>query len=53
MEKKFVKLENLSEEIEKLLKEIQENIYLKHSEFTKAHTYKADSYDELKEKVEK
>lgn len=53
MEKKFVKLENLSEEIEKLLKEIQGNIYLKHSEFTKAHTYKADSYDELKEKVEK
>ena len=53
LEKKFVKLENLAEEVEKLLKEIQENMYIKHMNFTKEHTYTADTYEELKEKVEK
>ena len=53
MEKKFVKLENLTEEIKKILKEIQENLYIKHMNFTKEHTYTADTYEELKEKVEK
>lgn len=52
LEKKFVPIELLAEEIEKLLVEIQENIYTKHMNFTKVHTYTADSYDELKEKVE-
>ena len=53
MEKKFIKLENLTEEIKKILKEIQENLYIKHMNFTKEHTYTADTYEELKEKVEK
>ena len=52
LEKRFVKLENLSKEIEKSLREIQENIYTKHMNFTKEHTYTADTYEELKEKVE-
>jgi prolyl-tRNA synthetase len=52
LEKRFVKLENLSKEIEKSLKEIQENIYTKHMNFTKEHTYTADTYEELKERVE-
>ena len=53
MEKKFVKLGNLTDEIKKILKEIQENLYIKHMNFTKEHTYTADTYEELKEKVEK
>jgi prolyl-tRNA synthetase len=53
MEKQFVKLENLTNEIKKILKEIQENLYIKHMNFTKEHTYTADTYEELKEKVEK
>ena len=53
MEKQFVKLEDLTNEIKKILKEIQENLYIKHMNFTKEHTYTADTYEELKEKVEK
>ena len=53
MEKKLVKLENLAEEIQTLLVEIQEKMLAKHQLFTLEHTFTADTYEELKEKVEK
>ena len=52
MEKKFVKLENLAEEIQEMLLEMQKKMLAKHQLFTLEHTYKVDSYEELKEKVE-
>ena len=52
MEKKLVELENLAEEIQTLLLEIQEKMLAKHQLFTLEHTFTADSYEELKEKVE-
>ena len=52
MEKKLVKLENLVEEIQALLLEIQEKMLAKHQLFTLEHTFTADTYEELKEKVE-
>jgi len=52
MEKKLVKLENLAEEIQTLLVEIQEKMLAKHQLFTSEHTFTADTYEELKEKVE-
>lgn len=52
MEKKLVKLENLAEEIQNSLLDIQKMMLAKHQLFTLEHTYKADTYEELKEKVE-
>ena len=52
MEKKLVKLENLAKEIQTLLLEIQEKMLAKHQLFTSEHTFTADTYEELKEKVE-
>ena len=53
MEKKLVKFENLFEEIQNSLLDIQQKMLAKHQLFTLEHTYVADTYDELKEKVEK
>ena len=53
MEKKLVKVENLAEEIQSLILEIQKNILAKHQLFTLENTFTADTYEELKEKVEK
>lgn len=53
MEKKLVKVENLAEEIQNLILEIQKNILAKHQLFTLENTFTADTYEELKEKVEK
>lgn len=53
MEKKLVKVENLAEEIQNLILEIQKNILAKHQLFTLGNTFTADTYEELKEKVEK
>ena len=53
MEKKLVKIENLAEEIQNLIQEIQKNILAKHQLFTLENTFTADTYEELKEKVEK
>ena len=53
MEKKLVKVENLAEEIQNLILEIQKNILSKHQLFTLENTFTADTYEELKEKVEK
>ena len=52
MEKKLVKLENLAKDIQTLLVEIQEKMLTKHQLFTSEHTFTADTYEELKEKVE-
>lgn len=52
LEKKLVKLEDLTEEIEKTLLDIQLKLLAKHQLFTLEHTYTADTYEELKEKVE-
>lgn len=53
MEKNIVKLENLTDEIQKTLVDIQSAMLEKHQQFTLEHTYTADTYEELKEKVEK
>ena len=53
MEKKIVKIENLAEEIQSLIQEIQKKILAKHQLFTLENTFTADTYEELKEKVEK
>ena len=53
MEKEMIKIEDLYDKITSLLNEIQLNMYKKHEKFTIEHTYTADTYDELKEKVEK
>ena len=53
MEKKAVKIENLAEEIQNLIQEIQKKILAKHQLFTLENTFTADTYEELKEKVEK
>ena len=53
MEKKLIKFENLFEEIQNSLLDIQQKMLAKHQLFTLEHTYVADTYDELKEKVEK
>lgn len=47
-EKTFMPLENLSDSIEKLLAEIQDNIYQKALNFRKENTHEVESYDELK-----
>ena len=52
MEKKLVKLDQLAEEIQTLLGDIQRMMLAKHQLFTLEHTYKADTYEELKEKIE-
>ena len=52
MEKKLVKLDQLAEEIQTLLHDIQRMMLAKHQLFTLEHTYKADTYEELKEKIE-
>ncbi len=52
MEKKLVKLENLAGEVEEMFLEMQKKMLAKHQLFTLEHTYTADTYEELKEKVE-
>ncbi len=52
LEKETVALEGIEEYIARLLDEIQENIYKKALDNREAHTYKVDSYEEFKEKIE-
>lgn len=52
LEKETVALEGIEDYIARLLDEIQENIYKKALANRKAHTYKVDSYEEFKEKIE-
>ncbi len=50
-EKKFISLDNLSDDIEKLLEEIQSNIYNKALAFRNENTHEVETYDELKEVI--
>lgn len=52
LEKETVALEGIEDYIARLLDEIQENIYKKALANREAHTYKVDSYDDFKEKIE-
>lgn len=50
--KETVSIEGIEEHIAALLEEIQANIYKKALDNREAHTYKVDSYDEFKKKIE-
>lgn len=52
MEKLSIPREGIAANIKKLLSEIQSNIYDKAIKFRDAHTYKVDTWDEFKEKIE-
>jgi len=52
LEKEVLRMENLPEKVENLLKKIQDNIFQKALDFRETHTYKVDSWDEFKEKIE-
>jgi len=47
-QKQTVSLNNLSSEIEKILKDIQTNLFEKHKKFTQDNTHTVDSYDQFK-----
>lgn len=51
-EKTTMQLTDLSIKIEHLLEQIQDNIYRRASDFRESHTFKADSYDEFKAKLD-
>ena len=51
-EKSVMQLTDLSIKIEHLLEQIQDNIYRRASDFRETHTFKADSYDEFKAKLD-
>ena len=52
LEKETVPLEGIAARVEALLKEIQQNIYQKALDFRTTHTYKADSYEEFKQRLD-
>ena len=52
LEKETVALEGIAERIEKLLDEIQKNIYQKALDFRNTHTYKVDTYEEFKQRLD-
>jgi prolyl-tRNA synthetase len=52
-EKQFVTIDDLAKTIEKMLYDVQKNIYDKHRTFTLEHTSKADNYEDFKTLVEK
>ena len=47
--KESVSADNIGKQVEKLLEEIQQNIYNKATKFRKENTFKADTYEEFKE----
>ncbi len=51
-EKSVMQLTDLSIKIEHLLEQIQDNIYRRASDFRETHTYKADTYEEFKSKLD-
>ena len=51
LEKETVPFEGLAERIEKLLEDIQDNIFKKAKDFRDAHIFECDNYEEFKEKV--
>ena len=52
LEKQIIPQAEISDYVEKLLSEIQENIYNKALAFRESRTYKVDSYDEFKQRIE-
>ncbi len=52
LEKNVYPVEGIENRIKELLDEIQETIYRKALDFREANTFRADSYNEFKEKVE-
>ena len=51
LEKETVPFEDLAERIEKLLEDIQDNIFKKAKDFRDAHIFECDNYEEFKERV--
>lgn len=51
-EKQIVKIEDLATTVITLLHDIQANVYTKHQTLTKTNTYKVDTYEEFKQKIE-
>ena len=52
LEKETISIESIEEKIEKLLEDIQANIFKKAYDYREAHTTIVDSYEEFKEKIE-
>lgn len=52
LEKEFVNWDSLVEHVAALMDQIQQNIYKKALDFRNANTYKVDSWDEFKQKIE-
>jgi prolyl-tRNA synthetase len=52
LEKETLPFEGIDEKIEKLLDEIQQNIFQKALNYRKERTFEVDTYQEFKEKIE-
>ena len=52
LEKETISIESIEDKIEKLLDDIQANIFKKAYDYREAHTTIVDSYEEFKEKIE-
>ncbi len=52
LEKQFLPVANIVDYVEKLLDEIQQNLYKKALDFREKHTYYVNTWDEFKEKIE-
>jgi prolyl-tRNA synthetase len=53
LEKETLKVENIDVQVEDLLNKIQKNLFDKANNFREENTFKADSYQEFKELIEK
>ena len=53
LEKETLKVENIDLKVENLLHKIQKNLFDKANDFREENTFKADSYEEFKELIEK
>ena len=52
LEKETISIESIEDKIEKLLEDIQANIFKKAYDYREAHTTIVDTYEEFKEKIE-
>lgn len=52
LEKQFIELDNVSTEVEKLLEDIQTNLFQKASDFRDTHTTEATTFEEFKDIIE-
>ena len=53
LEKETLKVENIDVKVENLLHKIQKNLFDKANDFREENTFRADSYEEFKELIEK